>query len=74
MLQVDETNKRPDTETKYRIHYVKNTGEKGTDGLFPEKWKSTAFGFVDYLNARYRGQIKYYIVAVQIPVTDVKTG
>lgn len=74
-MPVDETNKRPDTETKYRIHYVEpSTGKKGTDGLFPEKWKDTAFGYVAHLNTAYRGSKIFYVVAVQIPVMDVKTG
>lgn len=79
MLQVDETSKQPETktltETKYRVHYIEqHTGKKGTDGLFPEKWKDDAFGYASHMNRVYRSVRKYYIVAVQIPVTDVKTG
>jgi hypothetical protein len=71
---MDETNNMPDTVTKYRIHYVQKNGKKGHLGLaFPESDKQTAYGFSDYLNRLYRAD-KYYVVAVQIPVMDVKTG
>jgi hypothetical protein len=73
LITMDETNNT--SELKYRIHYVElKTGEKGTCGLYPQKWKDTAFGFSDYLNRLYRATHKYYVVAVQIPVMDVKTG